>query len=401
MEVFEEEPGLQRLLDGLRALGRVIMFDRRGLGLSDPVTAWDRTIPDQWADDLEAIFDAVSPRDAVIFAWDSWGVSTRFVARHPDRVTRLVLCEPLISTEEDWQEWAADRLREVQANISGEYDALERLAPSYLSDRSFRKWYQRAGRLGASPATAGRIFESIFCDAPAAQGLSEVAVPTVVLHRTGNRYVPAESVQLVAEQVPNAVLVEMDGVDHFPFMGDVDSVLAEIADFVVGERRLPPPDRLLAVIMFTDLVGSTEQAASLGDAKWKSVLSRHDSATRAAVGRGGGSVVKTTGDGVLALFPSVTSALRSAVRLRDELASDGLDLRIGMHVGDVDRRGDDISGLAVHIAARVMAHAGSGQIGATASVVAAMAGQAAVFEPAGCHELKGVPGQWELYHLAR
>ena len=269
-----------------------------------------------------------------------------------------------------------------------------------MSDPSFHDWYQRAGRLGASPAMATRIFESVFCARPADHLLPEVAVPTIVVHRRDNAYVPADSVQLATEQIPNAMLIEIDGVDHFPFMGDVDAVVTEIAEFVVGERRLPPPDRLLAAVMFTDLVGSTERAAALGDAQWKQVLERHDAAVRAAVGGCGGNVVKTTGDGVLALFPSAGVAVRAAERLRDELARDDFEVRVGVHVGDVDRRGDDISGLAVHIASRVMARAGAGEIHVTASVVAAMAGQAVLFEDGGRHELKGVPGSWELFRLA-
>jgi class 3 adenylate cyclase len=204
---------------------------------------------------------------------------------------------------------------------------------------------------------------------------------------------------IAAERIPNATMVELDGEDFFPFMGDVDAVLGEIADFVVGERRLPPPERLLAAVMFTDLVGSTERAVSEGDAKWKSMLDRHDAAVRAAVGRCGGSVVKTTGDGVLALFPSTGGALNAARRLPSHLAADDLQVRIGVHVGDIDRRGDDVSGLAVNIAARVMALAPDGDIAVTASVVAAMAGQAATFESMGSHELKGIPGEWELFQV--
>jgi class 3 adenylate cyclase len=222
----------------------------------------------------------------------------------------------------------------------------------------------------------------------------------LVLHRRDNVYAPAEAVRLASSQISGATLVELDGADHFPFLGDADAVVAEIGNFVVGERRLPPPQRLLAALMFTDLVASTERAASLGDDHWKSVLDRHDITVRAAVGRCGGTVVKTTGDGVLALLPSAGAAVRAAERVRDELAADGLEVRIGIHVGDVDRRGDDVSGLGVHIAARAVAVAASGQVVVTASVPAAVAGQAAAFETLGAHKLKGMPGAWELFRLA-
>ncbi len=206
--------------------------------------------------------------------------------------------------------------------------------------------------------------------------------------------------RLAASHTPDATVVELDGADYFPFLGDVDAIIAELGDFVVGERRLPPPQRIIAALMFTDLVASTERASLLGDSQWKSVLDRHDRSVRAAVGSCGGTVVKTTGDGVLALLPSAGAAMRAAERIRDTLAADGLAVRIGIHVGDIDRRGDDISGVGVHIAARAMASANSGQIVVTASVLAAVTGQAATFETLGARILKGVPGTWELFRLA-
>ena len=221
-----------------------------------------------------------------------------------------------------------------------------------------------------------------------------------MLHRRDNQFVNDDVLTLAAERIPHATLVELEGRDHFPFVGDVDALVAEIAEFVVGERRLPAPQRLLSAVMFTDLVGSTERAASLGDEDWKSVLDRHDAAVRTIVGRCGGSVVKTTGDGVLALLPSAGVGLRVATEIRRDLAFEGLDVRIGLHVGDIDRRGDDVSGLAVNIASRVMSKGGAGEIVVTGSVVAAVAGQAVAFEPLGTHELKGIPGAWELFRLA-
>jgi class 3 adenylate cyclase/pimeloyl-ACP methyl ester carboxylesterase len=401
MEVFEDDPGFVRLLEGLRSLGRVVVFDRRGIGLSDPIVDWERPILDQWADDLSAVVEASGVQDAVVFAWDGYGVATRFAARNPGRLRLLVLHHPLMVLDDRWDDWVATRLALVRGNLGGRSDDfLERIAPSRASDASFRDWYARAGRVGASPATAARIWESVFSSRPADQLFGQVRTPTLVLHRRDNVYAPAEAVRLASSQISGATLVELDGADHFPFLGDADAVVAEIGNFVVGERRLPPPQRLLAAIMFTDLVASTERAASLGDGQWKSVLNRHDVTVRAAVGRCGGTVVKTTGDGVLALLPSAGAAVRAAELVRDELAADGLEVRIGIHVGDVDRRGDDVSGLGVHIAARAIAVAASGQVVVTASVPAAVAGQAAAFETLGAHKLKGIPGTWELYRLA-
>jgi class 3 adenylate cyclase len=205
---------------------------------------------------------------------------------------------------------------------------------------------------------------------------------------------------VAGERLPHATLVELEGRDHFPFVGDVDALIAEIATFVVGERRVPPPQRLLSAVLFTDLVGSTERASSLGDADWRAVLDRHDTTIRAIVGRAGGSVVKTTGDGVLALLPSAGGCLRVAAAILRGLRAEGLEARIGVHVGDVDRRGSDVSGLAVNIASRAMSAGGAGEIVVTATVVAAVAGQAESFEPLGARDLKGVPGRWELFRVA-
>jgi class 3 adenylate cyclase/pimeloyl-ACP methyl ester carboxylesterase len=401
MEVFEDDPGFARLLEGLCSLGRVVVFDRRGVGLSDPIVDWDRPTLDQWADDLAAVVEASGAREAAVFAWDGFGVATRFAARHADRLRLLVLYEPLALSDDRWDIWITEWHREASENLGGRKGSLiDRIAPSRLSDASFRDWYTRAGQVGASPTTAARIWDSVFSSRPNDQLLDQVETPTLLLHRPDNAYFPAEAVRVTASRIARARIVALDGVDHWPFIGDVDAVVAEIADFVVGERRLPPAQRVLAAMMFTDLVASTEHTASVGDARWKSVLARHDEAIRAVVGSCGGWVVKGTGDGVLATLPSAGAAVRAAARVRDVLTADGLRVRIGIHLADIDLRDDDVSGLGVVVAARVMAVADAGQIVVTASVVAAVIGQTATFEPLAAHELKGIPGTWPLYQLA-
>jgi class 3 adenylate cyclase len=399
LELFDEEPGFARLLEGLRTLGRVIVFDRRGVGLSDPIQDWDRAVADQWTDDLAAVVDASGARDIVLVTWEGFGVGSRYAALHPDRVSALVLYEPLIIADDEWASWSSRRMQRSKANVRGEDDILTEVAPSRIADRDFRDWFARAGRMGASPSTAPRIWESVLRVHPREARLEHVSSPTLVLHRRDNVFVPADVLALARERIPNATVVELEGSDHFPFVGDVDALLAEISAFVVGERRLPPPQRLIAVVLFTDLVGSTEHAAALGDKGWKSVLDRHDAAVRTIGGRSGGSVIKTTGDGVLALLPSAGICLRAAAAIRRDLATEDLDVRIGVHIGDIDRRGDDISGLAVNIASRAMSKAGAGEIVVTASVVVAVAGQAVTFEPLGAHDLKGVPGTWQLFRV--
>jgi class 3 adenylate cyclase len=400
MEMFEEEAGFARMLDGLRALGRVIVFDRRGLGLSDPFPDWERPVADQWTEDLAAVVDASAAHNIVIVSWEGFGVGSRYAAMHPERVTALVLYEPLIVTDDGWAAWSAHRMQTSRANMSGESDILAEVAPSLMADATFRDWYTRAGRVGASPATAPRIWASVLGTHPREALLERIECPTLVLHRRDNVFVPDDVLTLAEHTIRHVTLVELEGRDHFPLVGDVDAFVAEIAAFVVGERRLPPPQRLLSAVLFTDLVGSTERAASLGDEDWKRVLDRHDASVRAAVGRSGGSVVKTTGDGILALVPSASACLRAAAAVRRDLAAEGLDVRIGVHIGDIDRRGDDVSGLAVNIASRVMSKAGTGEILVTAMVVGAVAGQAVTFELVGAHDLKGVPGEWDLFRVA-
>jgi class 3 adenylate cyclase len=397
MESYEGNPGFVRLLEGLRQVGRVVVFDRRGVGLSDPPPDYERSILDQWADDLLAVVRASGAVNPVVFAWDGFGVASRFAARNPDCLVKLVLHHPMAATgDEDWWVRRSELIRRNLAGEGGGDQLLSEIAPSHWSDPSFREWYLRAGRAGASPANAARIWESVFASYPYGQQLEEIPVPTLVLVRVGQAASPPEGVRAAASLIARVTTVELEGADLFPFLGDVDAVVAEVSHFLLGERRTPPPQRLLAAVLFTDLVDSTARAATLGDARWKSLLDRHDDVIRAAVGHCGGTVVKTTGDGVLALLPSASAALTVAERVRRELAADDLQIRVGIHVGDIDRRGDDISGLAVNIAARVMAKAGTGEIYVTDSVIAATGGPSPHYEPQGTYELKGVPGEWTL-----
>lgn len=400
LEVMEEEVGFARMLEGLRGFARVIVFDRRGVGASDPVIDWERPVLEQWADDLRAVVDASTRDEVIVYAWDTFGVATRFATRGHPKLKQLVLFQPRGGSDEVWRKWTEQRIARLRSSIgSNDDDLFAELAPSRANDPTFREWYERAGRVGASPTTADRIWQSVFGSLGDDQNFEDITVPTLVLNRPDNLLLPPGVVDLVAKAIPNAKWVELEGQDSWPFVGDVDAVVAEISEFVTGERRVPAPDRMLAAVLFTDLVDSTKRAASLGDATWKRLLDRHDRAIRDVVSRCGGTVVKTTGDGVLALFPAAGVAVRAAARLREELARDDLQIRVGIHVGDVDRRGEDVSGLAVNIAARVMSKAGDGEIALTAAATGAMAGEAVKFESLGAHDLKGVPGPWELFRL--
>lgn len=268
--------------------------------------------------------------------------------------------------------------------------------PGRLSDPVFRAWNDAAGRAGASPSQAARLHERGLMDRPADN--ARVATPTLVITRVPpNFVVPEEFLGRTAHQIPDAQHVALPPGDGFPFGLGVDDLIVEISRYLTGEVRLPAPERQISVVLFTDLVGSTRRAESAGDAAWKRLLDRHDEVNRSVVERRGGEVIKTTGDGVLALLPSATAAVDAAQTIRTELRKDDLEVRIGIHAGDVDRRGADISGLAVNIAARIMASAEPGQI-LTTSVVAEAA-DTEVFTALGPRNLKDIDRPKEIYAL--
>ena len=246
LELFEEEPGFARLLDGLSALGRVVVFDRRGVGLSDPIQDWKRTVVDQWTDDLAAVVDASGARDIVLVAWDGFGVGSRYAAMHPEQVSALVLYEPFIVADDDWESWSTNRMQRGSANVRGEIDILAEVAPSRIADREFRDWYARAGRMGASPSMAPRIWESVMRSDPREALLEQVVAPTLVLHRRENLFAPPDVLTIAAERVPHVTPIELEGRDHFPFVGDVDAIRR--GDRGVRCRRAADPATAAAVV---------------------------------------------------------------------------------------------------------------------------------------------------------
>ena len=399
IELLPEDPICARLLEGLSSIGRLVIFDRRGIGLSDPIVDWETPLVDQWSDDLATVIDAVGFTHPAIFAWDVFGVARRFAGKFPGVAEQLILLAPVPSPSQEGDQWHDEFWSELRTLTSGEGDDLiQRSFPTRSRDPEFRAWLDRAGRVGASPATAARIIEANFAQLRAVPiDHSLVRVPTLVLTRPLNDTRPPGAVQRVADAIDGAQLVELPGADDLVIGPDVDALVAEIARFVTGTASVPPPSRSLCAVLFTDLVSSTERAAELGDERWKSVLNRHDNVARTAVGRCAGRVVKNTGDGILAILPSATAALDAARQIRSALAQEDLEVRVGIHVGELEARGDDISGLAVHVASRVMSAANAGEILVSATVTGVAVGSAARFEPRGVHRLKGVPGEWELF----
>jgi len=290
-----------------------------------------------------------------------------------------------------WAAEVADRMRRV---VAGEERPNDMAVPGRAGDPGFDAWVDAAGRAGASPSLATRLNEKGLSDPPFDN--TTVNTPTLVITRVApSSGIPADFFERTAREIPGAQHLSLGAGDMYPFGVGVDDVLAEISRSLTGDVRLPAPERQVAVILFTDLVGSTSRAEASGDARWKRLLDRHDEVNRTTVSRHGGEVIKTTGDGVLALLPSATAAIDAARTIRAELAGEDLQVRVGIHVGEVDRRGDDVSGLAVNVAARIMSEATAGQI-LVSDAMRSMVTSGG-FVTIGRRKLKGITGDWELY----
>lgn len=397
VEVLPDDPVAHRLIEGLAGLGTLVLFDRRGIGLSDQIIDWDTHVLDQWVEDLEAVVAATGRESVTIFSWHGFGTGRRFAALHPDRVDRLILFNAFAKPNRFDMEWLGEVRRRLDGVLVGESDGAL-AAPTRRHDPVYREWMDRAGRLGASPSQAARLNAAEATPPPPIGTAAKVVAPTLVIVRpTPGFGVPREFLERVAEELPTSTSVTLPDGDAFPFGAGVDALLAEISRFVTGEVRLPHPEREIKVIMFTDLIDSTRRAASEGDARWRALLDRHDSVCEVAAARVNGAVVKSTGDGVFALFPSVGAAIGAARDMQQQLAGDGLSIRTGIHVGEVDHRGDEVSGMAINITARVMGEASSGEILLTE--IAVSVGQVTDAAPAGTRALKGSDASWTLFRV--
>ncbi len=392
MEALFEDPVGVRLLEGLAGLGRLVVFDRRGIGLSDPPADWDAPESKRWGDDLGSVAAAAQVvRPVLVSSRASWTPAVVYCDRHPHDVAAMVTFEPNAPLR--------TQPEVVRRQLAGDIDSIALFCPSRADEPGFREWFTRAGRVGASPALAARAYpvSSDHEVREIEQAASGITVPTLVLRRPASVFSPDRSSDPILALVPGAVRVDLPGEDGLVIGGEVDALLAEVTRFVTGEHRLPAPECALAAVLFSDVVASTERVSALGGERWKRLLDRHDQVARTCVGHRGGTVIKTTGDGIVATLPSAISAVRAAQELRAALGDEGLDVRVGLHVGDVDHRGDDISGLAVNIAARIMHVAAPGEILVSSTVRLAAAAAPVQFQIRGQHPLKGVAGDWELF----
>jgi class 3 adenylate cyclase len=405
MEHIWDHPTVAAFFARLASFSRVILFDRRGSGMSERLQ--EPSPLEEQIDDVHAVLDAAgSKRCAVMAIYEGGPMAMLFAAQAPERVGALVLYASFAraSAAEDY-DWAwPDSARAVAMDAYREHWGegtliAEHFAPGHLGDKRLVEWLGRLQRLAMDP-TYGRRSAALHGAMDVRPLLSSIRVPTLVVHRREDAAIDHRHGEYLAEQIPNARLATLDGRDSLPFLGDSEAVLGEIEEFLTGTRASHEPDRVLATVLFTDIAGSTERAAELGDQRWRSLLEQHDFAVRAVIARHRGRTVKSTGDGFLATFDGPARAIRAARAITHELASLGLDVRAGLHTGECEVIGDDVGGMAVHIAARVMAKAEPREVLVSSTVRDLVVGSGLQFAPKGLEKLRGVPGEWHLWRVA-
>jgi class 3 adenylate cyclase len=405
IDMMWEEPDRRPLLERLGTFRRNIWFDRRGSGSSDALTLQAIPSLDAWLDDIAAVMSAAGSTRAALMGMSEAGTSAMlFAATHPERVSALVLFNTYARflKSPDYPcglppELAERYIASVHANW-GTMANVEIAAPSMVSNERWSRWFVRSQRLSGSPA-AGAAFSHALMDTTVHHVLSSIQAPTLVLHRRGNRHARVEHGRYLAQHIPGALYRELDGEDHVFFAGDTDTLAAEVQEFLTGVRPAPTTDRVLATVLFTDIVGSSQKAVELGDRAWRKLLDAHDAVARTELERFRGQEVKSTGDGFLATFDGPARAIRCAIALVSGLRGLGLDIRAGLHTGEVEVRGDDVGGIAVHTGARVEALAEPGEVLVSSTVKDLVAGSGIEFEDRGEHDLRGVPGVWKLFSV--
>ena len=401
IELIWEHPPARRYFERLASMSRLIQFDRRGTGLSD--RAVDLPILEEQMDDVVAVLDAVGSERAVLVGGGDGGMMcTLFAATHPERTSALILSGARVRiTATDDFPWAYsdeqwENLSSTVADQWGTGLSQFAAAQSTLGDETVRRWWARLERQSLSPGSVPAMF-GLLTHADVRSVLPTIQVPTLVTHRAGDPFAPIDQGRYLAEHIPGARFVELAGVDHAGWYTSAEEELDEIEEFGTGHRPVHEPDRVLATVLFTDIVGSTERAQHLGDRKWSDLLDRHDEMARTELERFQGRLVKTTGDGLLATFDGPARAIRCASTLREVLP---VPIRAGLHTGEVELRGDDVGGIAVHIGARVAAVASAGEILVSRTVKDLVAGSGISFVDKGTYTLKGVPDEWQLYAVA-
>jgi len=406
LEVLWDIPEYRAYSEQLAAFSRLIIFDKRGMGLSDRVRIG--TLEERM-DDVRAILDDLRSESAVLMGVSEGGpMSMLFAATYPDRTQALILCgaEVKEETTDDWP-WGESTRAEIEEYLTienvvarwGKGLVADYLAPSRKGDERLREMFGRLQVQSASPHDAVAFMWMAF-DIDVRHVSPSINTPTLIVHRTGDQVCHVENARWLAKNIRGARYVELPGVDHIPWI-DGEDMLAEIREFLTGVREPEAPERVLATVLFTDIVGSTDRARELGDRRWRDLVERHHELVRRDLERFRGREVDTAGDGFLATFDGPARAIRSAKAITESVRRLGLEIRAGLHTGEVELAGDAVRGIAVHTGARVAAHARTGEVLVSQTVKDLVAGSGIEFEDRGAHELKGIPGEWRLYAVTQ
>jgi class 3 adenylate cyclase/pimeloyl-ACP methyl ester carboxylesterase len=396
-EVFPELPPIQGWVEAMTSLGRLIFFDQPGTGASDVVTPGALPTMEQWADSITAVLDELGSSEAVLVAvGGSLAPAALFAATHPSRTTALVVLESYADPS-----GIADREEAIAAMVAmwGTGEIQHVLNPDMPWNEQIRAAWARFERLAASPGTVA-LMMPLVSELDVRALLPSVRVPTLVVHHTDDPFIPTEWGKYVADHISDAKYVELPGCNMYHFVEPWRESFQEIAEFLTGHRAEVADDRVLATVLFTDIVDSTRRAAEMGDRDWGALLDAHDAVVRAQLNRFRGREVNTAGDGFLAMFDGPQRAIRCAMAIRDAVQALGIEVRAGLHTGECEVRGDDIGGIGVHIGARVSALAGPNEVLVSSTLRDLVIGSGLEFEERGAHELKGVPGEWHLFAVA-
>jgi class 3 adenylate cyclase len=402
-----QEPIVARPLSRLAGFSRLISFDKRGIGCSDPVPIDGVLAIEEWMDDAHAVLDAADSRQAVLLAANESGpVAMLFAATYPERTAGLVLANTIPCWfRDDACPWgmpvaAHERLVATVAECWATGSDLAKQSPRLDGDPHLKRWWLAGRRLQASPATGQTLYRTLGAT-DVRHVLSSIQAPTLVMQGDRGYAARVEHGRYLGEHIPGAKYVELPGQELFWWAGDSDEVVDEIEEFLTGVRPAIEPDRVLATVLFTDIVGSTARAAELGDRRWRELLDRHDAVVRRQLARHRGREVKVVGDEFVATFDGPARAIRCACAIADDVQALGLEVRAGVHTGEIELRGEDIAGMAVHIGARIAALAGPSQVLVSAAVPPLVAGSGLMFTDRGTRELKGVPGEWNILVVQR
>jgi class 3 adenylate cyclase len=391
-------PSIQGWIEAMTSLGRLIFLDQPGTGASDPVTSGALPTLEQWADSITAVLDDLGSREAVLLAIDgAVATGALFAATHPSRTTALVVLEGYAAQRPGGRDPEETNAAMLALWGTGEFQHV--INPDMPWNEEIRARWARQERLAASPRTVALMFPLV-TEMDARDLLPAIRVPTLVIHHTDDPLIPPEWGKSVADHIPGAKYVELPGRNVYHFVEPWRESFQEIAEFLTGHQAEVADDRVLATVLFTDIVDSTRRAAEMGDREWHALLDAHDAVVRVQLNRFRGREVSTAGDGFLAMFDGPQRAIRCAMAIRNALQSLGIEVRAGLHTGECEIRGDDIGGIAVHTGARVSALAGPNDVLVSSTLRDLVIGSGLEFDDRGAHRLKGVPGEWHLFAVA-